>query len=332
MEIIAKENLVVSSRVRLARNLEGLPFKTTQKGAFDALADTIVQNNRGFKRVSTNMLSNEMAQGLFEQHLISREFLENKSNGIIVTSEDNKAVIMLGEEDHVRIQSIQIGFDLDKAHNLAKKISNDLSNEHKIAWRGDFGFLTSCPTNIGAGMRASVMLFLPALTITGQINAIAGQLSNQHITVRGVYGEGSSAGGYMYQISNQACFGKTEAQIMNMVKGVVEQIIVLEQKAQMGIYKRDPDAIIDGVLRAWGILTNAYMISSAEAVDHLAMLKLGSCLGILQFKNPHILDDLFFLIQPNTIVSADNRATAILERDKIRARRVAEKLGQNRVK
>jgi len=326
-------DLVVSSRVRLARNLEGVPFKTRVNGAFDGLAGTIKQRNARFVSTSVAQLQPDMAQALFEQHLISRELIDNKRNSVIVARNDNRVVVMLGEEDHVRIQCIQTGFDLDNAYMLAKKIADDIEADHKIAWRKDFGYLTSCPTNLGSGMRASVMVFLPALTITGQIHGIADQLSNQLFTVRGVYGEGSQAGGYMYQISNQACFNMTPTQILDRVKKITTQIAKMEMDTQATLYKQNQDAILDDVMRAWGLLTNAYMLSSDEAVQNIALLKLGSCLGIIKFKNNNskILDDMFFIIQPNTLVTVDNRATAVIERDKIRAKRVKDLLLSSRV-
>jgi len=175
------------------------------------------------------------------------------------------------------------------------------------------------------------MMFLPALTLTRQIGDIVEQLSDNHITVRGVYGEGSDAGGYMYQISNQACFGMTEDEILKMVEAVTVQIAKLELKMQQTMYKKEPDAIIDRVMRAWGVLTNAYMISSAEAVEYLAILKLGVCVGIIKFKNARILDDLFFITQPNTLVTVDDRAAHVITRDRIRAARVADALRSSRM-
>jgi protein arginine kinase len=325
------DNLVVSARVRLARNLEGIPFQTKTKGAFNALGDTVRDKNANFVISPIGTLSREMAHALFEQHLISRELLNNKINGLIVSKTDNKTVIMLGEEDHIRIQNLCSGFDLETAFSAAQKISTDIVTAHSIAWRKDFGFLTSCPTNLGTGMRASVMIFLPALSITGKMEQIAAQLSNQNLTVRGVYGEGSDAKGFMYQISNQACFGMTERQILDMVKSVTVEIATLESKAQQELFKSSPDEIVDGVMRAWGVLTNAYLLPSAEAVENLAMLKLGACLGILKFKNARILDDLFFIIQPQTLVTQDNRLQNVTERDKLRANRVAKELHASRI-
>jgi protein arginine kinase len=324
-------NLVVSSRVRLARNLESVPFKTKVIGAFEPIANTIKAKNQGFVSTYVSQLKPEIANALFEQHLISSELLANKKNSMIVARNDNKIVVMLGEEDHIRIQSIQTGFDLDNAYTLTKKIADDIESSHKIATRKDFGYLTSCPTNLGSGMRASVMLFLPALTMKGEIEYIAEQLCNEHLTVRGVYGEGSAAGGYMYQISNQACVGMSSKKILDMVKDITMQIVKYETEIQAQIFKESPDEIIDNVMRAYGLLTNAYMISSQEAVENLAVLKLGSNLGIIKFKNQRILDDMFFIIQPQTLVATDYNAKAIIERDKIRAKRVRELLKSARL-
>ena len=327
--------LIVSSRVRIARNIEGLPFKTRQRNVFDGISDTIKRKNRAFVSTPVSELDPGMAKALFEQHLISRELLNNKINSVIVASTDNKVVVMLGEEDHIRIQSIQTGYSLYPAFESAKKIANDIEAEHDTAYRDDFGYLTSCPTNIGTGMRASVMMFLPALTITEQIDSTIERLLvnySNHITVRGMYGEGSEAGGYMYQISNQSCFGMREEQILKMVETVTLQIARDELKAQAAILKSSSDKLADRVMRSWGILTNALMLSSAESVEHLAVLKLGACLDIIKFKNVRVLDDLFFVLQPNTLVAVDERAADTDTRDKLRAKRAKEILLASRVK
>jgi len=323
-------DLVVSSRVRLARNIENVPFKTKNRDAFDAIAATILQSNPRFTSWRVSALSQTQAGALFEQHLISRELLENKANSMLVTSPDNKVVVMLGEEDHIRIQSIQVGFDLKTAFDSAMKISKDIAAAHKIAHRADFGYLTSCPTNLGTGMRASVMMFLPALTLNKKIMAIAKRLSNRHITVRGVYGEGSDTSGFMYQISNQACLGLGESEILQMVTNVVAEIAHFEIEEQRLILSKDHDDVIDTVNRAWGLLTNAHLISSAEAVYNIGLLKLGACLNVIRFKNGRLLDDLFFLIQPQTLVVKEN-TSSVLERDKLRAKRIKERLCATRL-
>ena len=330
--MIDVSSVIVSSRVRLARNLEGVPFKTDQKGIFEPVAKTIKEGNQNFLATKISEIGNDMAKALYELHLISKELLENKANSMIVTKNDNKVCVMLGEEDHLRIQAIETGLNLKKAFDAAKKIADGVDKNHDIAFRQDFGYITSCPTNLGCGMRASVMLFLPALTMTNQIEVIINELKDKRITVRGVYGEGSEAGGNMYQISNQACLGMSEQQILETVEAVTLGVAEAELKLQQKLFKENPDEIIDHVYRSWGILTHAHMLSSSEAVEHLAFLKLGSCLKIIEFKNHRIIDDLFFIIQPATLTTQDTRAASVRARDKIRAARVTEVLRTSRVR
>lgn len=325
-------SVIVSSRVRLARNISGVPFKTKTRGAFDAIAETIKLNNRNFLSTRIQDLAPEMSKALFEQHLISKELLANKVNSVIVVKNNNKVCVMLGEEDHVRIQALETGLNLMTCFEEAKKIADDIAANHKVAFNADFGYITSCPTNLGCGMRASVMMFLPALTITRQIDSVIDDLADARITVRGVYGEGSATQGSMYQISNQACLGMSEQQILENVQSVVIGLATAELESQHHLFSKAPDEIIDQVSRAYGILTNAHMLSSAEAVDHLAFLKLGACLEIIRFKNNRILDDLFFIVQPATLATQDERAQSVKERDKIRASRVAEVLRTSRIK
>jgi len=325
--------LIVSTRIRLARNIEKLEFKTTQLDAFEPVAETIKRGNAGLFSARISNLDVAKSTALFEQHLISREILSNRANGMIVVNDnsDQRVCVMLGEEDHIRIQVIQTGFNIQSAFDLAKKISSDIEKKHNIAKSKSLGYLTSCPTNLGTGMRASVMLFLPALTLTGQIRGIVKRLSTNKITVRGVYGEGSKAAGHMYQISNQATLGLTEQQIIEKVTQATNAIIAMETKLQQELIKSQPDTIIDQVGRSLGILTHAHMISSDEATENLAWLKLGECLGLLKFK-PKSLDELFFIIQPATLTTQEKKACDINSRDKIRAKKIAEVIRFSKMK
>ncbi|MCL2755887.1 MAG: hypothetical protein FWE45_02430 [Firmicutes bacterium] len=333
-------SLIVSTRVRLARNLERVPFKTEVVDAFDSVATTIKNANPHYLSVRIDQLHGKVANALYEQHLISRELLSNSKNGMIVVKDDKvedvtrsneRVCVMLGEEDHIRIQVIKQGFDLQSCFNTAKKISDDISKEHKIAHRNDFGYLTTCPTNLGTGMRASVMMFLPALSLTNQISVVARQLKGEKITIRGVYGEGSKSAGYMYQISNQACLELDEGEILEKVNEIVRLIAVREIDLQKSLLDESPDQIINQVMRSLGILTHAHMISSDEAVEHLAWLKLGDCIGIVKFK-PGALDDLFFVIQPATLTTQNEKASEYVTRDKMRAKKISEVLRVSRMK
>ena len=329
------ESLIVSSRVRLARNLEGVPFKPELGDIFEPLATTIKARNPGFASVRIDQMAPQIATALFEQHLISRDILNNSKNGIIVTKESgngqSRACVMLGEEDHARIQVIEVGLGIKSAYELAKKIADDLEAEHTLAKNEKLGYLTSCPTNLGTGMRASVMLFLPALSLTGRIEQIVRELKGHKIVVRGVYGEGSEASGYMYQISNQACLNLKEEQILEKVENIARQLCEIELNLQAELLAKNHDHIIDQVMRSFGLLTHAHMISSDEATENLAWLKLGDCLGLLKFK-PRVLDDLFFVIKPATLTSQNEQANQMTARDKMRAKKISDVLKSSRQK
>ena len=326
--------LIVSSRVRLARNISDVPFKTQDPDAFDSIAVTLQQKNPDLKNVARiERLPQKMAQSLFERHLISRELLKNKTNGIIVAATEdkqNKVCVMFGEEDHIRIQVIRQGLNLTEAFATAKKLSADIERNHKIAHHKKLGYLTSCVTNLGTGMRASVMMFLPALTQTGYINQAVSELRARRITVRGVYGEGSEAAGFMYQISNQACLGLTEEQIIEMVANEVRWLAAAEFDMQARLAQADYDGILNKVMQAYGILTNSHMIASAQAVELLSWLKLGDCLGLVRFK-PRVLDDLFFVTQPASVTHTIEQED-IRSRDKARAKKLADELLRGRIK
>ena len=332
------DKLIVSSRIRLARNMARVPFASKKIGEFEPIANTILDKNPGFVVASIATLKPQMAKALSEQHLISRMLLENRHNGMLVVDNTTKEelsesarriCIMLGEEDHIRIQCIEIGLNLNSAYKVAKKIANDIEKVHALA-KNELGYLTRCLTNVGSGMRASVMLFLPALSITGKMKEILKSLRTQHITIRGVYGEGSEAGGNMYQISNQSTISWGDDEILQTVHDVTTNLAKMEMDAQGKLFKEKPDMIIDQVCRSWGILTNAHMLTSDEAVEHLVWLKLGTTLDIIKFKNNRIIDDLFFLIQPATLMV--KQAITPIERDKARAKQVKEILTTTRVK
>lgn len=334
--------VIVSSRVRLARNLDRVPFKTTVSDAFESVASSIKKHNSGFMSARIDQLDPKVATALFEQHLISRELLANKKNGMIVTKDAQtdkdaftttgnlRACIMLGEEDHIRIQFMTLGLNLKDAFVDAKRVADSIARDHKIAHSPELGYLTGCPTNLGTAMRASIMMFLPALTKSGQMQNIIRELRGMHITVRGVYGEGSEASGYMYQISNQACLGMAEEQILGTVEEVAMKLARIELELQTTMYKDNPDEITNQVMRSLGLLTHAHMISSDEAVELIAWLKFGDCLGIVRFK-PRILDDLFFVIQPATLSTQNEKASEVFTRDKMRAKKIAEILKTSRM-
>ncbi len=325
------DNLVMSTRIRLARNVAHVPFDCQDRQFFVGIADSITRHHRDLNAFNLNDLA--IRNSLFEQHLISADFLNHADYGILVTNYDNTINIMLGEEDHLRIQSLTNHYELWQTYQKAKTIADQLETDLEIAKDPNLGYLTKCPTNLGGGLRASVMIYLPALTITKKITSVYQELDNQKITLRGVYGENSDTSGCIYQISNQNCLTMSDTEIINMIHQIVTRLATIELNLQRELWQKTPDKIIDKVMRAWGILTNAHMLSSDEVVEQLVWIKLGIGLKILSFKNNRIIDELFFLTRPATIVANHHLQTADkTRRDKERAKEVREKLLSFRMK
>lgn len=325
------DNLVMTTRVRLARNLAHIPFACHDRKVFRRIADDITHHRPDLNSFNLNELA--IRDSLFEQHLISADFLQNADTGVLVTNYDNTINIMLDEEDHIRIQAITNRYDLWQTYQTAKSIADQLEKDFEIAKDPQLGYLTKCPTNLGGGLRASVMIYLPALTITKKIADVFQELDNQKITIRGVYGENSDASGCIYQISNQNCLTMSDNEVINMINRIVTKLATTELNLERELWQKSPDKIIDKVMRAWGILTNAHLLSSDEVVEQLVWIKLGIGFKILAFRNNRIIDDLFFITKPNTIITNHHLQNASqLQRDKKRAEEVREKLLTFRMK
>ncbi len=319
------DNLVMTTRIRLARNLAHVPFDTKERSFFKRIANSITHYNPDLSAFNLNDLP--MRDSLFEQHLISADFLQNANTGILVTNHDNSINIMLGEEDHLRIQAITSHYELWQTYQTAKRIADQLENDFEIAKDSRLGYLTKCPTNLGGGLRASVMIYLPALTITKKIVDVFKELDNQKITIRGVYGENSDSSGCIYQISNQNCITMNDADVLKMMHQIITKIVAMELNLERELWQKSPDKIIDKVMRAWGILTNAHLLTSDEVVEQLVWIKLGIGFKILSFRNNRIIDELFFLTKPATIINNYHLQNASqVERDKKRAEEVRGKL------
>ncbi len=325
------DNLVMTTRIRLARNLAHVPFACHDRKVFKRLANSIICHHPDLSAFNLNELN--ICDSLFEQHLISADFLHNSDVGVLVTNNDNTINIMLGEEDHVRIQAITNCYELWQTYQTAKNIADELEHDFEIAKDSQLGYITKCPTNLGGGLRASVMIYLPALTITKKITTVFEKLDNKKITIRGVYGENSDASGCIYQVSNQNCVNMTDAEIINMIHRIVTQLATTELNLERELWQKSPDKIIDKVMRAWGILTNAHLLSSDEVVEQLVWIKLGIGFKILNFRNNRIIDDLFFITKPNTIITNHHLQNATqIQRDKKRAEEVRGKLLTFRMK
>ena len=329
-------DIVVSSRIRLARNLAKVPFpnKLTAQAASEHVAVPI---NKILSDVSYLTVSHirDMPtidqQILHERRLISRDLMENALNGSVAINNDESIAIMVNEEDHIREQCILPGLFLLECFEELEKIDDQLIKELDIAFDARLGFLTASPTNLGTGMRASVMLFLPALTITGKINDIILNINKQNITVRGGSGEGSNAEGYTYQISNTVTLGASEFDIIRNVTSAVKNIAELETNARVSLYRERATELTDQALRAWGVLTNCFTITMNEFLQCLAKVKLGVSLGIINLKNKELLNELDVRCRRASLLKDNGRELKDDEVDIFRADYLMRTLSGNRI-
>ncbi len=322
-------DVVLSSRIRLARNLRNIPFgsKMTKENQVE-----VIQKAKNalpeMTFVDFSAMSPVERQALTECHLTSPDMIENKKQCGILTNNDCTECIMLNEEDHIRIQTMTPGLDLDACLKKANRLDDLLEESVDYGFHQEFGYLTCCPTNAGTGMRASVMMHLPALTELGRMENIIRSLSKLGITVRGLYGEGSRAYGNIFQISNQVTLGSSEEEIIEKLSHLVNDIIEKEREAGRTLYARNKFQFEDKIMRSYGILTNARILSSTEAMNLFSDVRWGINLGIIKNINLETLSKVFYDTLPATIIKNCNVTTA-LERDLKRAEIIADGLCPN---
>lgn len=322
--------IVISSRIRLARNINGLAFPHKLKGTepklkeFFATTKAVCDSKFQSKMYYISKLSNLEANVLIENHLISPTLCDNQLGGVII-SNDKTISIMLNEEDHLREQCILEGYQLDNAYQKIQQIDMALREKLDIAIMPGLGHLTVCPTNLGAGMRASVMMFLPAMTMTHVIDNVINNKDKFGVTIRGVYGEGSTADGYMYQVSNQAMVGKSESQILDIVKEVVDELCKEEEKCRRMLFDSRGIDLEDDIMRSYGILLFARKMSSQEFMRNIAMVKLGIYYGLIK-NDINVINRLITDTQKNTICFNAGKSLNAKERDIARSKLVRETL------
>ncbi len=317
-------DLIVSSRIRLARNLEGYPFGSRlapeqATELLERIRSACRASGDDYLDIRLEDLSPEEQLSLVERRLISPELLEQKNPVGLLLGRDESIAIMLGEEDHIRIQSMRAGLDLIPAWEAADAVARIIESRLPIAWSERYGFLTACPTNVGTGLRASVMMHLPALTRLGQIEALTRNLSKLGFTVRGYHGEHSRTQGCLVQISNQLTLGIRERELLGDLGQIVEQMLQLERRAREQAFGSDDVRTADRVQRAIGILGHARLITSEEALDLLSDLRLGVELGIAPGFSAAQINSLMIQIEPGTLQKSAGRPLEAPERDARRA-------------
>lgn len=333
-----ESDVVISSRVRVARNLNEYPFPFKmgkEQGAqvVAAVRSAVFSSGnpmaKDFLFVDLNTLDPIDKQALVEKHLISPELAESNKESAAVISKDEKVSIMINEEDHLRIQAMFSGMQLDNAWKLCDKVDTLFEEKLEFAFSKNYGYLTSCPTNLGTGMRASVMLHLPALVMTGYIGGILEACGKLGMAVRGLYGENSEASGNMFQISNQITLGLSEEEIISSITNAASQIIEQERNLRNEIYKQDTYRLEDRVYRSFGIFSNARIISTEECLKLLSDVRLGVVMGIIKNVDISLLNEIMLLIQPATLQKIEGKPLSPEERDIKRAEIIRDKLGRN---
>lgn len=263
---------------------------------------------------------------LIEQHLVSRELATRNDGCAVVINKQQDVSLMINEEDHIRLQVILPGFQLDKAWTKADSTDSRLEEHLDYAYSPDWGYQTACPSNVGTGLRASVMLHLPGLVLSKNIIPVMEGARNLGLTVRGQYGEGSQCFSNLFQISNQKTLGKTETEIINHLKGIVTAIIKHELNAREKLLETRK-YVYDMIGRAFGTLSYAYSLSTQESLNLISLLRLGYDLGIVKAEIPHLFDDLVLLAQPAHIwQSSPEKNMSAEERDVYRAELMRKKL------
>jgi len=329
-------DIVISSRIRLARNLEKIPFPHwANKKQGEEVLKAIEQAAAGIdylKKSSVfelDKLDSIDKQFLIERHLMSTEHAQKTDHKAVIIDDEEIISIMVNEEDHIRMQVMQSGLNLFEAWNMMNIIDDGFAKDLPFAFLPDCGYLTACPTNTGTGMRGSVMLHLPALVMTRQINRVLAAISKLSFTTRGLYGEGTEAIGNFFQISNQVSLGHSETDILDNINGLIRQIIEQENQARNMLMSKSRSMLEDRISRSFGILKSARIISSQETTELLSAVRLGCDVGIIKEIDRSTINELFIITQPAHLQKLEKKKLSSQERDVKRAEIIREKLKLN---
>jgi protein arginine kinase len=330
--------VVISSRVRLARNLAGFAF--VNRCSAQERRDVMDKTQAAFlesplagvmKWSDLTSVAELDRQLLVERHLISRQHgqVTPEQPRAVMVGGDECSSVMVNEEDHFRIQVIRPGLQLNEVFELVNMIDDALDEKVQYAFSQKYGYLTACQTNVGTGIRVSVMLHLPGLKVTGEIEKVKRAARDMHLAVRGMFGEGSEALGDLYQISNQTTLGRSEEEILrDFAESIVPKIIAYEQQARQAIAKQRPVILDDKVWRAWGTLSHARLLGTEEALAQLSMLRLGIYAGVIKDLDLDAVNQLFMLIQPAHLQKVTGRPMEPATRREERARFIRQRLAR----
>jgi len=327
------DRIVMSSRVRLARNIKEAAFpgwakKPERVRILDIIRpaiSTLPEMKDSFAESMDN-LSTLDKQILVERHLISREHAAKSSGSGLVLNREETLSVMINEEDHMRMQALRPGLQIRQSWNAINHVDSELEKKLDYAFSPDLGYLTACPTNIGTGIRVSAMLHLPGLVLAEQINPIIQSVNKLGLAVRGLYGEGTEALGNVFQVSNQMTLGESENGIVERLEKVLGQIIEHEENARATLLEKKSKMVLNHIGRAYGILANAHTITSKETMNLLSLMRLGVDLGVFPGVDRSLVDELFLVTQPAHLQKQHSEKLTAEERDLLRADMVRERL------
>ena len=325
--------IVMSSRVRLARNLKAFSFPGWAKKADRVRAlevvrpavESLAQMEGAFSESMDNLTAMDK-QILVERHLVSREHAaKNVGSGLVLNKEETLCV-MINEEDHLRMQALRPGLQLRSAWLAIDQVDSALEKRLDYAFSTELGYLTACPTNLGTGIRVSAMLHLPALVLSEQINQIIQAVNKLGLAVRGLYGEGTEAFGNVFQVSNQMTLGEAETDIVERLNKVLTQLIEHEENARGSLLEKKPKMVFNHIGRAYGTLANAHSITSKETMNLLSLMRLGIDLGMFPGAERALVDELFIVTQPAHLQKQFTEKLSAEERDVLRADMLRDRL------
>ncbi|MDF1543517.1 MAG: protein arginine kinase [bacterium] len=325
--------VVLSTRVRLARNVAGCNFppaadletKKRVVGYFDSTVARSKTLADGFY-VKASDISDLDTNFLVERHLVSPTFLNGEMTKALFVDSTERVSIMINEEDHLRVQALSPGLDPMGSYDLASRFDTEIGHYLEYSYDPDFGYLTACPTNAGTGMRASVLIHLPGLVLTREIEKVISYITRSDLVVRGFYGEGTDVLGNLFQISNQNTLGITEEEILHRLENVTREIIEKEAGARKRLIDEAADMIEDKIWRAYGILKHARVLTSEEVMNLLSAVRLGHALKIIDFLDTATLNDILLISQPAHLQKYYGSEMDNIKRDFVRAQMVREKL------
>ena len=323
-----QNDIVISTRVRLARNIKGIPFpqKMSEEDSLEVIKtveESLGRMNMDFSRQDILSLSPLDREVLVEKRFISPNLAKSKKPSAVFISGDESISIMVNEEDHIRLQAIFAGFECQKAYDMVSSVDKVIAETVDYAVHQKYGYLTSCLTNVGTGMRISFMMHLPAICKAQMAESLCAAMNKLGVTVRGMYGEGSKASGYLFQVSNQVTLGVNEKEIADRLNDVVNQLIAKERDLRNELLKREGPALEDKIMRSVGILKTARLLSTKEMLGLFSNVRLGISLNLIEDVNPGILNLLMVETSPAHL--AGGNLTPV-ERDIERAKEVREKI------